>query len=169
MNVILIGFKKSGKTTLGKILSSFLNKKFIDIDEIIIELFEDKYKVKKNIFEVYGFLKEKKFRDLETLAFKTVANVNDSIIATSGGCILNEKNFTSLKKTKKNIYLKTSKEILIKRIKRSKNSIFKNINFFEKEYEMRKLMYRNKADMIFLTDNQDFPKLSLQIKKKLNV
>ena len=34
MNLVFIGFKKSGKTTIGKEVSSLLNKPFIDVDDL---------------------------------------------------------------------------------------------------------------------------------------
>lgn len=172
MNIILIGFKKSGKTTLGKILSKLLNKKFIDIDDIINKIFKEKHNEDKNIFEIYQNLQEINFRKFENLAFENVKNVNNSIIATSGGCILNNNNLEILNNPKIIIYLKATKETLINRIKNEKNSIFQNETYFEKEYEIRKQIYEDKADMIFET-NLDFEKLSInlakKIKEKLNV
>ena len=43
MNIILIGFKNCGKTTIGKMLASTLNYKFVDTD-ILLEKY---YFVKK--------------------------------------------------------------------------------------------------------------------------
>ncbi len=169
MNIIFIGFKKSGKTTVGKSLSLLLKKKFVDIDELIKKLFKEKYNEQKSVFEIYEFLKENRFRELETLAFESIENIDNSVIATSGGCILNKRNLEMLKNPKIIIYLNTTKENLNIRIQQEEKSIFQNINFFEKEYEKRKIMYENVADLIIETNHLDPEKLSLQIKEKLNV
>lgn len=171
MNVVLIGFKKSGKTTIGRILSSLFKKKFYDVDEVIKNLFADKYKNRKmkGIFEIFKFLKEEEFRKLENQAFFSLKDIDNSIISTSGGCILNKNNLMVLKRPKMIVYLKTSKNSLKKRIGRQKRSIFNEINIFEEEYEKRKNIYEKEADMMFLTDNKDFEKLSLKIKEKINV
>ena len=53
----LIGMRKVGKTTLGKILSEFLKWKFFDTDQIIFQKFEKLYPKIKNLKEVILFLK----------------------------------------------------------------------------------------------------------------
>lgn len=169
MNIVLIGFKKSGKTTIGRILSKLLNKNFVDIDDLIKKFFKEKFNVEKSIFEIFEFLKEKEFRKLECLAFESIKKLDDSVIATSGGCILNKNNLEILKNLKTIIFLKSSKEDLYKRIAQDEKSIFLNKDFFEKEYEKRKNMYESLADIVFEIDNSDFNKQSLKIKEMLNV
>ena len=109
MNIILIGMKHSGKSSVGKNLASMLDKKYLDIDEIIKTLFYKNYP-KKNffiqIFEIFDFLKEEKFRALEEKAFYSLKSAKNSVIAVGGGSILNENNFEALKSSKIIIYLK---------------------------------------------------------------
>src|SRR3990167_9521784 len=163
MNIILIGFKKSGKTTIGKILSKSLKKNFIDIDDVIKKLFEKQYNEKKRIFEIYQFLKEKKFRELETSAFEEIKDIADAVIATSGGCVLNKNNLKALKNPKIIIYLKAGKEALKERIQSGEKSIFSSSDLFERQYDIRKFLYENSCDFIIETDREDFVKLSKQI------
>ncbi|KKK91035.1 hypothetical protein LCGC14_2717000, partial [marine sediment metagenome] len=123
MNIILIGMKHSGKSSVGKTLSAMLGRKFFDIDEIIKTLFYKNYPKNKNvtqIFEIFKFLKEEKFRALEEKAFFSIKNVKNSVIAAAGGSILNENNFEFLKNSKIIIYLKTSIDTLKKRINLNK-------------------------------------------------
>jgi len=169
MNIILIGFKKSGKTSIGKILSSVMKKKFFDIDEILMSLFEKKYKKRKTIYEVFQILEEKKFRELEKEVIFSIRNINNAIISTGGGSILNN-NLAIFEKPKIIIYLKTSKEILLRRIQKEKTTIYKDRNFFEKkEYENRKNLYEKSSDKIIQTDNKNIEKITLEIQELINV
>lgn len=169
MNIILIGFKKAGKTTIGQLLSSLLKKRFIDMDDVIKKKFSDMYYSERNIFEIYNFLNEKKFRNLENTCYKEIREIDDAVIATSGGCILNKNNLKILSKKKIIIYLKSSKEILVEKIKKGEKSIFLNNDFFEKVYDQRKILYENAADWIIEINNLNFGDIAMQIKEKLNV
>ena len=62
MNVILIGFRGSGKSTIGKAISERLGREFIDCDEWIEKHTELTI---KEIFEKHG---ESHFRTLESQA-----------------------------------------------------------------------------------------------------
>ncbi len=168
MNVILVGMKHCGKTSIGRALSRILNKRFIDIDEIIKELFFDIYKKRKNIFEIFKILKEKKFKALENKAFFSIKNVKNSVIATAGGSVLNDKNLKILKNSKIIIYLKTTLDELKKRILQSKeNSIFQDEKFLLKTFEFRKSIYENLSDITMHTDDKDIKKIAMDIKMYL--
>lgn len=169
MNIMLIGFKNSGKTTIGKKLASFLNKKFFDIDEIIEELFYKKYEKNLKVSLIFNFLKKQKFKEIETEAILSLKNIKNAVIATSGSFILNEDNFNILKNLTKIFYLKVSKEILKKRVQEDKeNTIFKNDKFFEKEYGKRKDLYSKKAFFTLQADDINFDEILRIIKGKIN-
>ena len=75
----------SGKSTLGKELSKRLGYNFIDMDSYIsmeAGMFIDE------IFEAYG---EQFFRDLETNTLKELKGLQNTVIATGGGIVLNPK------------------------------------------------------------------------------
>lgn len=169
MNIMLIGFKNSGKTTIGKKLASFLNKKFFDIDEIIEELFLKKHKKNLKVCQIFKFLKRQKFKEIETKAILSLKNIKNAVIATSGSFILNEDNFSLLKNLTKIVYLKVSKEILKKRVQEDKeNTIFKDDKFLEKEYEKRKDLYSKKAFFTLQTDDKNIDDILRIIKGKIN-
>lgn len=89
MNIVLTGFMASGKTTVGKILANHLNMKFIDTDEMI----EREYGKISDIFAKHG---EAEFRRIETEIIKQTALLNNSVIATGGGAVLNTDNIRIL-------------------------------------------------------------------------
>lgn len=111
MGLILIGYRGSGKTTVGKKLASRLWWKFIDTDALIVQVAG---KSIKDIFEQDG---EPKFRVLETAAVQEACGMQDHIIALGGGAVLKDENRAIIKASgHKVIYLRCQPDILLQRI-----------------------------------------------------
>jgi shikimate kinase len=141
LNIVLIGFKSCGKTTVGKLLAKQLHRAFYDTDAMLLD------KTGGNIFDLFNLVGEKKFRLLEREIILNM-NVNNSVIALGGGTILDDVSMTKLTKDSFFIYLDVDKEMLRKRILSDKMNIFKNdIDKFEKAYALRKEIYKKYADM----------------------
>ena len=144
MNLILFGFKSSGKTHFGKILSSVLKRPFIDTDDLICQLYEKQYDRKIQIRNVYQVLGETSFRVLETEAIHQIQETS-SIIAVGGGSILNPCNILYLQKIGQLVYLKAGFDMVQKRIlERQTPSFIDPINPFlslHKIYQERTLIY----------------------------
>lgn len=79
MKVILLGFRYSGKSVIGKIIAKQNGLKFIDLDEKIEEI--SKEKIAKIVSKKNGW---QKFRELEIQAFNEVIK-NDNVIISCGG------------------------------------------------------------------------------------
>ena len=90
-NVVLTGMPGCGKSTIGKRLASQLSKRFIDTDEEILKQIGISI---PEFFERYG---ESKFREIETKIIKELSAVQNAVIATGGGAILNTANIDFLK------------------------------------------------------------------------
>lgn len=132
--IYLIGMMGSGKTTIGKILSDILNKKFIDIDE---EIEKDQNMKINEIFSKKG---EEYFRGIESRILEKIENEN-AIISTGGGVILKDKNRIFLKKHK-TLFLYVPIKELIKRIEIENRPLLKSGK--DKLYEIweeRKSLY----------------------------
>jgi shikimate kinase len=86
MKIFLIGYRCTGKTTIGKILAHRLNLDFFDTDLIVEQASGLNI---SQMVEKYGW---KKFRRLEKQTlFKTIKN-EDAVIATGGGIIIDSEN-----------------------------------------------------------------------------
>jgi len=109
--IFLCGFMTSGKSTIGPILANVLGWKFYDLDKVI-EAKEGKPVVQ--IFEDRG---EEYFRELERKTLKEIALEDNVVIALGGGTIANEENLTFVKSIGTLVYLKTSREMIYKRIR----------------------------------------------------
>ena len=142
MNLILIGFKNAGKSTIGKVLSEKTNKPFFDIDRLIEQNYNS-----LSYFEIYQKEGEKRFRELEKQAVFSLRNVKDAVIATGGGTLLDPQNQAFLKSIGKLIYLYVEKDILRERIQKTRVPYFLQ-NGFAKTYLKRDLIYQKCADHV---------------------
>lgn len=151
-NIVLIGMRGSGKTTIAKLLSQKLNREYLELDELM---------VKKaglsipNIVKRYGW---EYFRDQESDIAKMVSSYNNTIISTGGGIVTRNKNIKAIKKNGVIIYLRTRIETLSNRIGNDSNrpSLTNKKTRREEMEELlkqRKKLYEQAADEIIDTDN----------------
>ncbi len=106
-NIVLIGMPSSGKTTIGKPLSSALGKDFFDSDGEILKIIKMPI---REYFERYG---EAKFRNIEKEVISSLSQKSGAVIATGGGAVLDSENVQALKRNGKLIFLNRSAENLI--------------------------------------------------------
>lgn len=112
MSIVLIGYRGSGKTTIGKRLADRLWQPFVDVDDLIV-----KKSGRPNIKDIFEQDGEPVFRDLETQAVKEVAALSEHVIGMGGGSLGREENRRLLKDAgHKVIYLKCEPAELHKRI-----------------------------------------------------
>ena len=86
MGVVLIGYRGSGKTTVGRLLAERLAKAFVDCDEVIVA------RQGKSIREIFLTQGEEAFRKAETQVISELASSTDCVIALGGGAIVREEN-----------------------------------------------------------------------------
>jgi len=110
MNVVLIGMRGSGKTTIGKLLAKRLGKQFIEMDELIVQ------KVGHSIPEIVNRYGWEKFRDVEQEITREVARWDNVVNATGGGVVTREENIRQLKKKGKLVWLKANTDTLLRRV-----------------------------------------------------
>ena len=110
-HIILMGFMGAGKTTVGKELAKALSCEFIDTDEKIE--CEQGRKI-SDIFEKDG---EQAFRDMETDLLKRLQDSTETfVLSIGGGMPVREENRVLLRSIGTVVYLKTSKEEIIRRV-----------------------------------------------------
>lgn len=116
MNLILFGFKGCGKTHFGKRLAKKMHRKFIDTDDLIVELFREKTGKSARPREIHSELGDPYFRTLEKEAIESLKTAKDAIIALGGGAVLDRANVELLQTIGCLVYLSTSAETLRKRV-----------------------------------------------------
>ena len=111
MSTVLIGYRGSGKTTIGRKLADHLWQKCVDTDEMVMA------KAGKSIKQIFEQDGEPRFRELETEAVREAMKLSDHIIALGGGAPLREENRKIVKQSgHRVIYLKCEPQELLKRI-----------------------------------------------------
>lgn len=110
MNIVLIGMRGSGKTTVGKLLAKLLRRRFIEMDAMIVE------KARTSIPEIVEKHGWEHFRDLESEVAKDMAMLNNAVIATGGGVVVLPQNIEKLKTNGILIYLKAGVDTLVFRM-----------------------------------------------------
>jgi len=101
----------SGKSTIGPILANVLGWDFLDLD-LVIEKNE-----KQNIVDIFKEKGESYFRETETKTLRELSKIENTIISLGGGTLSHQINLDILTSTGLLIYLKTSSEMIYKRIK----------------------------------------------------
>ncbi len=100
----------TGKTSVGKRLSSQLRMPYIDTDAVIEQ---DSRRLITEIFDEDG---EQVFRQLESEAVKKVSDYDNHIISTGGGVVLRETNVSKLKENGVVFCLTATPEEIFKRV-----------------------------------------------------
>lgn len=155
MNIILIGFRCTGKTTIGKKIACALKREFIDADEYLEQ------KEGRTIRDIFHEGGEKLFRKLEAKIIAELCCLDNKVIATGGGAVLLEENVKNIKKNGIIILLEADVRTIYERISSDTNTkerrpkLTEYDGYQEVEYllDYRRPFYRRAADVILNTAN----------------
>ena len=109
-NLYLVGYRGTGKSTVGRLLADALDRPFVDLDERI------ETDAGRSITAIFADEGEAGFRYREMAALRAAAGMN-SIVATGGGVVLREENRRVLKSTGFVVWLQAPAAILWERIR----------------------------------------------------
>jgi shikimate kinase len=154
MKIALIGYRCSGKTSVGRELAARLGWRFVDTDGVVEE------RAGKSVAAIFAEEGEKAFRALERKAFAELAGADDCVIAAGGGALAGRANVAALKRDTKVIWLETSAEELARRAREeeARNIRRPPLTDLPLEEEIRAVLakraprYKAAADCIVATD-----------------
>jgi shikimate kinase len=109
INLYLIGMMGSGKTTVGRLLATELDYRFFDTDELIESV------AHQSINEIFATEGEDGFRKLETKVLAELSAYTRLAIATGGGIVEQQKNWSYLQYGLV-VWLHVPVEVLIRRL-----------------------------------------------------
>lgn len=109
-NIVLLGMRGSGKSSVGKLLAKTLEKDFFDTDS------EVEKRAKTSITELVEEKGWAFFRALEKEVCRDFSQKEKCVLATGGGVVLDEENTDAFKKNGILIFLDVPVEILAQRI-----------------------------------------------------
>ena len=112
MNVVLVGFMASGKTSIGKRLAQRLGYAFLDTDHYI------ENQIGCSISDIFALQGEEYFRNLESKLAERLRQLHNSVIATGGGMIVGKGNLERLRAAGTVVFIKASMEDILQRLER---------------------------------------------------
>ena len=110
MNVVLIGYRGTGKSTVGKVVAARMGRRMISTDKEIIR------RAGASIPDIVAAHGWDYFRDLETAVCHDLAGQDQLVIDTGGGAILRQQNVDVLKRNGRVIWLTASVDTIEARI-----------------------------------------------------
>lgn len=164
-NIFLVGLMGAGKTTVGRLLAKHLGKAFYDSDHEI----ERRTGVNiPLIFEIEG---EPGFRTREAAVIKELVQLDNIVLATGGGAILNPGNREALAQRGKVVYLRANVDELWLRTRHDKNRPLLQTDDPQAKlrelFEKRDPLYREIADVIVDTSRQNVQNLVQNLENSL--
>lgn len=138
-NVVLVGMPASGKSTVGKILSEKLSRKFIDTDLLIEE------RAGMTIPDIFEKLGEENFRRFESEIITECSAENGAVIATGGGAVLRSENVRALRENGRIYFIDRPLDALIPTEDRP---LSKTKEAIKARYEERYPIYCKSADVM---------------------
>lgn len=148
MNIVLAGMPGCGKSTVSKALAAKLGYIAADTDSEIV-------KEHGEISKIFADFGEEYFRKLESKAVKKLSSLDNVVVATGGGCLLDPQNVISFRSSGKIVYLKTELSELARRLRGDttrpllQGDIEANLKNL---YGRRAKIYENAADITVQTD-----------------
>ncbi len=152
-NVILIGFKGSGKSTVGRLLARRLGRHFLDLDGAIEKKFFQERGRSLTFREIYRELGEKNFRALELRCLEEALSGGGKVIALGGGTPLAAPEAAELLRggSLRVVLLHLEAEELFRRISPGELPAFLDPHSpresFQRLYEERLPLYRSVASL----------------------
>ena len=149
MNVVLIGFKSAGKSTIGRILATRMRMRFVDLDDVVEDVYQRETGQKKRCRYIFRYDGEETFRQYESMALKEVAEQDGVLLAIGGGAPMPEANRPLLQKIGVIIYLDVDPEVIYERFQRNRMPVYlhedDSYDAFKKVYDTRSSVYRSLA------------------------
>ena len=151
MNIVLIGYRGTGKSVVGEILAARLRMQCIGMD---VEIVKRAGMSIPEIVEKYGW---QKFRDIESEKALELSGFDNIVIDTGGGVIERPENIEALKTNSRIFWLKASVDAIVSRIQgdTERPALTAGKTFTEEVTEVleqRILKYKNAAQYEIDTD-----------------
>jgi shikimate kinase len=167
MNVVLVGYRGTGKSAVAQRLAQDLGLDVVCLDA------EIERQAGKNIPQIVADSGWPAFRDLEEEIVRTVAARDGLVIDCGGGVIEREANFPVLRAAGTVFWLKASTDTIVHRIQGDdqRPSLTGTKSFTEEVDEVlrrRTPLYQRMGHVAVDTDNRSIPEVAAEIRRLLD-
>lgn len=161
----MIGMMGAGKTSVGKVLAKRLGKAFHDSDQVIEARTGVRIPV---IFEIEG---EAGFRVREKAVIRELSSLDNIVLATGGGAVLDSENREVLKSSGTVVYLRAAVKDLLNRTRRDKNRPLLRTGDpktrLTELFQVRDPIYTQTAHIVVETGSQSLTSLANRLEQAL--
>lgn len=110
-NLIITGFMGTGKTSVAQRVAHLVGRPFVDMDEVIVE------RAGRTIPEIFAQFGESTFRQIERGLCEELSMRSGLVIATGGGCLIDQRNRELLMRNGWVVCLDCDAERIIERLR----------------------------------------------------
>lgn len=170
MNIYLIGYRCTGKTTLGRELARELGWEFVDMDDLLVT------EAGQSISEMVAEKGWSYFRDRERDLLSRLAGTDPMVVGTGGGIVLDPDNVAEMRASGKVVWLQCNSDTINQRIQGDARTekmrpalTDKGLQAeIESVLQEREPLYSSAAHFSLATDEGDIQGLCKEIIAKLN-
>lgn len=169
MKIFLVGYRCSGKTTIGKILADRLHYEFLDMDRMIEQQTGSTI---SDLVDAHGW---DYFRQIEKEILFNTEQMKDTVVSTGGGIVTDPENLIFLNKNGYSIWLDADIKTILSRLKSDPSTLasrpsltFKNrIQETEDVFKIRRPLYQKAAHLKIETGLHTPEEIVTLIKRRL--
>ncbi len=167
--IFLIGYRCTGKSSVGELLAARLGRRFVDTDSVVV------VQAGKSIQEIVVHSGWEEFRRLERAVLQQAGALDRPVVATGGGIVLDVANIEKMKAGGTVVWLRAAVDTIGTRMQQDQASeAFRPalngrdpIGEIEATLAQREPLYRNAMDFAVDTDHHDFEQVCETIITKL--
>jgi len=158
MNIVLIGYRGTGKSSVSRLLAARLGRELVSTDTEVVK------RAQHTIPEIVAREGWEYFRELESDICRELAGRDQLVIDTGGGAILRAQNVEALKKNGTVFWLTASVDTIVKRIggDTQRPSLTGTKSFVDEIQDVlreRTSKYQAAADHVIATDDRSIDQL----------
>jgi shikimate kinase len=169
MNIVLIGYRGAGKSSIGRALAERLGKPFVDTDTILQE------RAGRSIRQIFEEQGERVFREHEARAVQAACLNENAVISVGGGAVMNPDNAARLRDAGRIVWLRAPADVLWQRIcgdeasdaQRPRLTFKGGLEEIVHKLAQREPVYESLADQILDTDRLSMEAAVYQIIQSL--
>jgi shikimate kinase len=170
-NLFLIGYRCTGKSSVGNLLAAALGRKFVDTDSLVAS------QKGMSIREIVANRGWTVFRRFEHIVLNRVCAADQQVVATGGGIVLDADNVNLMKASGRIIWLRASPETIKARMMQDEDSVAvrpaltstDSISEIEETLTKRMPLYKNVMDFLVDTDHRKIDEICDVILEKLKM